>query len=95
MSLSYLFPDQQCDRRYPVCILIALGNGHLFEKLYFLLAGEEDDFGLTEDHNGVCQLIPKQPGLENRYECVREMCLYVVYMPFPTNYYVYNISSGS
>ena len=65
-SCAYLFPDEQCDWWNPIGILVALGDSHLFKKLHLLLAGQEDDLRLTEHHDGVGQLIAKQPCLQKR-----------------------------
>lgn len=62
--ISYLFPGEQRDGRDTVGVLIAFCYGHLFEKIHLLLAGEEDDFGVTEHHDGVCQLVAEQPRLK-------------------------------
>lgn len=67
---SYLFSGEERDGRDTVGVLVAFCYGHLFEKIHLLLAGEEDDFGVTKHHDGVCQLIAEQPRLiKNTKSC--------------------------
>lgn len=65
MFPGYLFPGEQCDGRDSVGVLVAFRYGHLFEEIHLLLAGEEDDFGFAEHHDGVRQLVSKQPCLQD------------------------------
>ena len=60
----YLFPGEQHDGRDAVGVLVALGYGHLLEELYLLLTGEEEDLGVAENHDGVCQLVAEKPRLQ-------------------------------
>lgn len=61
--MIHLFSGEQCDGRDSVRILVAFCYGHLLKEIHLLLAGKEDNFGVTEHHDGVCQLIAKQPRL--------------------------------
>lgn len=61
--MNHLFSGEQCDGRDSVRILVAFCYGHLLKEIHLLLAGKEDDFGVTEHHDGVCKLIAKQPRL--------------------------------
>lgn len=63
LCTGYLFSGEQGDGRDTVGVLVALCYGHLFEEIHLLLAGEEDDFGVTKHHDGVGQLVAKQPCL--------------------------------
>lgn len=63
-----LFSGEQCDGRDSVGVLIAFCYCHLLEEIHLLLAGQEDDFGVTEHHDGVRQLIAKEPRLRERVE---------------------------
>lgn len=63
MYIVYLFSGEQCDGRHSVGVLIAFCDGHLLEEIHLLLTGQEDDFGVAEHHNGVRQLIAKEPRL--------------------------------
>lgn len=62
-KLNHLFSGEQCDGRDSVRILVAFCYGHLLKEIHLLLAGKEDYFGVTEHHDGVCELIAKQPRL--------------------------------
>lgn len=64
----YLFSGEQRDGRDTVGVLVAFRNSHLFEEIHLLLAGEEDDFGVAEHHDGVCQLVAKEPRLRRKKE---------------------------
>lgn len=64
--IIHLFSGEQCDGRDSVGIFISFRDGHLLEEIHLLLASQEDDFGVTEDHDGVCQLIAKEPRLRER-----------------------------
>lgn len=61
---DYLLSGQQRDGWDAIGILVAFRYGHLFEEIYLLLACEEYDFVVTEHHDGVCQLVAKQPSLQ-------------------------------
>lgn len=63
MCVRYLLPDEQRDRRNPVCVLVALRDRDLLQELHFLLTGQEHDLGLAEHHDRVGELVPKQPRL--------------------------------
>lgn len=63
---GYLFSGEQCDGRDAVGVLVAFRHGHLFEEIHLLLAGEEDDFGVAKHHDGVRQLVAKQPRLRKQ-----------------------------
>lgn len=58
---THLVPYKQGDRRHLALILLA--RLHLLEELYFLLARQKVDGVLAEHHDGVRQLVAKQPGL--------------------------------
>lgn len=59
----YLFSGQQGDGRHAVGVLVALRHRHLLEEIHLLLAGEEEDLGVAEHHDGVRQLVAEQPCL--------------------------------
>lgn len=59
----YLFSCQQGDGRHAVGVLVALRHRHLLEEIHLLLAGEEEDLGVAEHHDGVRQLVAEQPCL--------------------------------
>lgn len=61
-----LFSGEQRDGRHSVGVLVAFGCGHLLEEIHLLLAGQEDDFGVTEHHDGVCQLVAEEPRLRDK-----------------------------
>lgn len=62
----HLFSGEQRDGRDSVGVLVAFRYGHLLEEIHLLLAGQEDDFGVTEHHDGVRQLVAKEPRLRRR-----------------------------
>lgn len=66
--IDHLFSGEQRDRWNSVSILVAFRYGHLLEEIHLLLAGKEDDFGVTEHHDGVCQLVAKEPRLRGSEE---------------------------
>ncbi len=63
---GYLFSGEQGDGRDAVSVLVAFRYSHLFEEIHLLLAGEEDDFGVAKHHDGVRQLVAKQPCLRKK-----------------------------
>lgn len=65
---GYLFSGEQSDGRHTVGVLVALSYSNLFEEIHLLLAGEENDFGVAKDHDGVRQLVAKQPRLRGETE---------------------------
>lgn len=64
--MRYLFSGEQGNGRDTIGILVAFSYSHLLEEIHLFLAGEEDDFGVTEHHDGVGQLVAKQPRLRKR-----------------------------
>lgn len=66
LHVRYLFSGEQGNGRDTIGILVAFSYSHLLEEIHLFLAGEEDDFGVTEHHDGVGQLVAKQPRLRKR-----------------------------
>lgn len=64
--MRYLFSGEQGNGRDTIGILVAFSYSHLLEEIHLFLAGEEDDFGVTEHHDGVGQLVAKQPRLRKK-----------------------------
>lgn len=63
---GYLFSGEQGDGRHTVGVLVAFSYSHLFEEIHLLLAGEKEDFGVAKHHDGVRQLVAKQPCLRGK-----------------------------
>ena len=65
--LTYLVSEEELERRDGPIVLVVL---HLFDELDLLLAREEVNRLVAQNHHNVSHLVPKQPRLKTvKYNC--------------------------